>query len=453
MTHHLRAGILALGLWACASPTPRGPSPSIGDVDSTPLPYAWLADFAAMQRLEELADLDWKNGAYSRAAAYFIAAAEHAQRVPSPTGDDLRITAARALMRAGDADGALVQLRASVAAGFRNDRLIQTHEDFTRLRAHPALSAIVASAQTNSRAYAASHRRVEDVRLEFSDVARFWAAYDLAAEVRGLSAKARIFRRHYLGEGTAGLIDYYHLKTESSEALVAQLNATPGYYEGIRARTSSAEALAPQIRDGLRSLLELYPDAVVPDVTFVIGRLNSGGTAGPSGMPVGLDIWSWQEGIELDGISPGMQELLRSSSLEDLPFVVIHEHVHSLQVFAKEETLLDQALAEGSADFLASLALPKARKRYYHQWGLDHETEVWRDFQGEMDGVDASRWIANLSTVEPGRSADLGYFVGARICEAYYAQAKDKAQAIRDILFVNDSKAFLKQSGYPQRFH
>jgi hypothetical protein len=49
--------------------------------------------------------------------------------------------------------------------------------------------------------------------------------------------------------------------------------------------------------------------------------------------------------------------------------------------------------------------------------------------------------------------ADLGYFIGYAICGAYYRQAKDKQQAIRDIIELNyaDTAAterFLKRSGY-----
>ena len=63
-------------------------------------------------------------------------------------------------------------------------------------------------------------------------------------------------------------------------------------------------------------------------------------------MLIGLDIWSAPPDAPLDGLSVGMQELIRNSALKRLPFVVIHEHIHALQVFAREDTLLDMALAE-----------------------------------------------------------------------------------------------------------
>jgi hypothetical protein len=46
----------------------------------------------------------------------------------------------------------------------------------------------------------------------------------------------------------------------------------------------------------------------------------------------------------------------------------------------------------------------------------------------------------------------MGYFVGFRIAEAYYAQAKDKKAAIGDLLELRDPDAILKTSGYGERF-
>ena len=38
------------------------------------------------------------------------------------------------------------------------------------------------------------------------------------------------------------------------------------------------------------------------------------------------------------------------------------------------------------------------------------------------------------------------------VVEAYYNQAKDKAQAVTDILSVTDYAAFLEKSGYAEQF-
>ncbi len=382
------------------------------------------------------------------AGRYFAAAADYGTSLPSQTGTALRIKAAKAFARSNQLDASLGQLRYALDEGFRNDLLLKTDSELQSLANRPDFEGLLHDASRRAREFAVTHRNAESAKLEFGDVERFWTAYDLAKHARSSAEKATIFRAHYLAPGTPGLIDFFRIKIESAEALVAKIESMPGYYASIRAPSLTARELEKPIRNGIARLLALYPEAAVPDITFVVGRLNSGGTAGPAGMLIGLDIWSAPPDAPLDGLSVGMQELIRNSALKRLPFVVLHEHIHSLQVFAREDTLLDMALAEGTADFFAGLALPEEEKPYYYRWGLANEREVWAEFEKEMSGKDASRWIANQSRATSKWSADLGYFVGARIAEAYYARATDKAQAIRDLLIVRDSSAVLKASGY-----
>jgi len=46
------------------------------------------------------------------------------------------------------------------------------------------------------------------------------------------------------------------------------------------------------------------------------------------------------------------------------------------------------------------------------------------------------------------RPGDLGYFIGYRIAEAFYARTVNKREALRAIIDVSNSDLFLSQSGY-----
>jgi uncharacterized protein YjaZ len=59
-------------------------------------------------------------------------------------------------------------------------------------------------------------------------------------------------------------------------------------------------------------------------------------------------------------------------------------------------------------------------------------------------------WLCNGSQVK-GRPADLGYYIGYKICEAYYRNAANKRQAVRDILEVKDFQQFLQASQYDEK--
>ena len=443
-----RCGVVLVVVLAGCTTAAQRPSQAPQNAE----PTLWLVDHAAMMQASALAQAAEQQGRFSDAAGAWERAAAASRSIPSPTGIGFHVDAARASMRAGDAQRALRLLQAAADDGYWYDRSVEGDEAFKPLVGTDRFQSLLLQFRHNATAYQQAHNDPDKARLVFTDVERFWQAYDLALQQKDARQKADIFQRHHLLGGSPGLIDYHRIKTGSVEKLVETLERFPDYYKGVRAQTLKAAALEGDIRNGLRRLKALHPQGAVPDVTFVIGRLNSGGTAGPSGMLVGLDIWSWTPGVSVEGLSSGMTTLVTTATLSQLPFVVVHEHVHTLQQYAGPPTLLSEALSEGSADFLAGLALPEQARPYYYQWGLEHEAEVWRRFAADMDKQDTSAWIANLNHTEDGWSADLGYFVGARICEAYHARADNKRKAIEDLLYVTNATAILETSGYAQRF-
>lgn len=66
---------------------------------------------------------------------------------------------------------------------------------------------------------------------------------------------------------------------------------------------------------------------------------------------------------------------------------------------------------------------------------------------------DFSNWLYNGASFTGEKPADLGYYVGFKICEAYYDKTADKKAAIEDILAIKDGPdalRFLQESGYGQ---
>ena len=49
------------------------------------------------------------------------------------------------------------------------------------------------------------------------------------------------------------------------------------------------------------------------------------------------------------------------------------------------------------------------------------------------------------------RPADLGYFIGYRIAQAYFEQASDRPSALQVLLRGRDAEAILRESGYAER--
>lgn len=246
-----------------------------------------------------------------------------------------------------------------------------------------------------------------------------------------------------------GLQEYYATKIHSVQAFVANQWAKPDYYRTIRPYTLRLAAAVPQIQVGFAKLKALYPAAHFPNVYFVMGRWNSAGTSASSGMIIGTDMECQAPGVALGELS--LWERNNLGSFEDIPALVAHEHIHTIQRQGPDPSLLRGALNEGMADFLAELTTGRNPNARLQPYGLAHEKEIWTNFTKEMAGKNWDNWIANSDQETPDKPADLGYFVGYRICQSYYQQAADKKQAVHDILNITDYPAFLAQSRYAEK--
>jgi hypothetical protein len=284
-------------------------------------------------------------------------------------------------------------------------------------------------------------------RIVTDDVHRFWRAYDRAAQVQSPDERERIFREQYFDAGTPGLHDYQEKKIGTAADFAEFVSTHRRYYDGVRAETLRIDERLPRIRASLVKLKDLYPDAVYPDISFVIGRLSSGGTTSERGLLIGTEMYSITPDTPLDELAPGIRRIIGSA--EVLPHTVVHELVHfQQQKVGGKETLLFGTLIEGGAEFVADLVLPAPQKPYFREWGEQHARAVRERFAREKDSEDWSGWIGNNSRATDEWPADLGYYVGYEIARGYYERASDKRQAVRDLLTFQDAEAILRASGY-----
>jgi len=346
-------------------------------------------------------------------------------------------------------------------------------------------------------ALASLTQQVDSTRIVTSDIPNFWRAYDLAAG-KDNNEQVRIFRTIYLQPGSPGLRDWMRVRLmnrdtvkarmiaagwtagrldslsrdslkravapfaeqSAAEELLRALRAYPRYYAAVRPTTLSVDTssrVTQGIRRGLSKLAGLYPEARFPNVYFLIGTLSTGGTTAQSGMLIGTEQSASDPTTPLDELPDWAQKNLPTHRFESLVGLVVHEAVHTQQKPApagQQDNLLRHALGEGIADFLAELAVGPAPVKTPRQiYGLAHEHEVWVDFQDEMEIVGDSiirMWMYN-GMVPPDKNhgaVDIGYWVGYRIAGAYYARAKDKRAAVRELLELHDPEAILRASGY-----
>jgi hypothetical protein len=288
--------------------------------------------------------------------------------------------------------------------------------------------------------------RPEAAKIVTSDVARFWTAFDAIK-----SAQDTMPLRAYIDGGSVGLADFTEARWKNAATLTRMVWPLRAYYASIRDNTLRAGLAESGIRQVYAVADTLIDGAVFPDVYLEVGGMATGGTTSPHGLLIGIEQFSLAPNSPVESLAPSLRSVLHPPDI--LPAIVAHELVHYQQHYPSRVTLLGQSIREGVADFIGQMLSGRSINESVRAYGEAHETELWAEFEREMNGSDLSRWLYNGARLAPAstRPGDLGYYIGARIAESYYAKAADKHRAIQEILNISDFPAFLKASGYAGR--
>lgn len=173
-------------------------------------------------------------------------------------------------------------------------------------------------------------------------------------------------------------------------------------------------------------------------MTIAIGR----------GKPVGI-------GSPVTGVQIGLESLCATDFLnpdieERFVHVIAHEFIHVQQApelaDGKNLNVLQASLMEGAAEFATEVISGKVAYSHLAAAVAGREAQIEAAFVADKHKTDLSDWLYNTGT--PGKTGDLGYWVGYRIAKAYYQHARDKHRAFREIIELEDADAFLAASGW-----
>lgn len=275
-----------------------------------------------------------------------------------------------------------------------------------------------------------------------SDLTNFVRIYSSVDSVNRIN----VYQTEYLDKGSVGLKDYASLRFDNAGGLVERIYGSSKksiFYQNLctTIQRTDFEAMKKSFRTSIDGLKNLYPQAVVPDVYLLVGGLGNGSTPGKTGLLIGIDSYL----LCFDD----------RSVIQDLDATVAHELVHFNQSYLAHDSLIEhnllaQVIKEGSADFIGELISGRVEhcNLKMYEYGEAHCKELWKDFQKDLaQNTNIDRWLYND---QPDRPASLGYFMGYKITKAYYNKAKNKKQAIKEILTIPPSgfESFLQKSGY-----
>jgi hypothetical protein len=354
------------------------------------------------------------------------------------------------LALAGDKEKAFQFLFSAIHAGFYRTAHLKIDSDLDSLHDDARWAKAIAASDQQQVKFIKEHSDPNKARFITTDISRFWRAYDKAMRVAP-KERAAILQREYIDRGTAGLKDFNRSGRLNAEGLAKAIESSPNFFKAIRPITTGIDRQRAEIIIAFRKLKELYPQAIFPDTYFLMGDISFAGTASGNGLLIGAEMFTRSPDIPTAELGDWERNTIMEQS--EIPPVVAHEFIHFHQAYGSQESLLCKCLNEGSADFIGELISGRliTRTQKTHVWADAREEKLWEEFQKEMDGTDISHWLY-AGSEKGDRPVDLGYWMGYKISEAYYRNAVEKKQAIKDILMVKDCKEFLNASHYADKF-
>lgn len=277
-----------------------------------------------------------------------------------------------------------------------------------------------------------------------SDLDHFWDALEKA----GPNVDVDILDKYYLKPGSKGIKGFTRGRIQNAAYLSKVIKMHTKYYHSIKSSVDSIAGMKNQIKEALVKLKGYYSDATFPPVYFVIGTLNSGGTSSGDGLIIGAEMYGITAQTPTDELNKWLKTVLKP--VNQVPHIVAHELVHFQQNYSHSGSLLAQSIKEGSADFIAELISGRHINEHVHAFANLKEKELWSEFKTKMDKKDYKGWL--YSSME-GRPNDLGYWMGYKITKAYFDQAANKKEAVKEILNIKDFHKFLNKSGYASKFN
>ncbi|MDX1907783.1 MAG: hypothetical protein SF053_12170 [Bacteroidia bacterium] len=286
------------------------------------------------------------------------------------------------------------------------------------------------------------------------DIPRFWRMYDLVTNTPDTTLQYAYIQA-YIDSGTPGLKAMAEVRRYTPQRYADAIRLYPAFWASIRPHTLQASVYAQEITSGIRQFEQLYPGATPAKVYFTVGALRSSGTTQSDRILIGSELAladSLTETRELPAWLGHLPGYFATNPRLALVFLIVHEYVHTQQKTTIGQHLLAQSLLEGVAEFVAVQALGVPSPTPAVQQGFALDTRVREAFSQEMFSPFFDNWLWNDSD-NPFRLRDMGYYVGYAICSSYYAQASDKALAIREMITLDyaDEAAladFVDRAGY-----
>lgn len=288
------------------------------------------------------------------------------------------------------------------------------------------------------------------------DIDHFWEAFDDLKKAKTYNDSINFMQTVYIDRATNGFKDFIKKWSITPETLIKSISKYPKFYNSVRENTYKVKNSVPDIQEIVDNFKSKYSNFKDKRICFFIGDMNVGGTVSDDFLLIGTEITAATQYNDLSELSSSFRKIFSDTNdiNQKIKNTIAHEYVHTQQPDEYDKDaiicpLLYDSLQEGIADFVGEIISNIKLSSEMHKYGDKHEGELWKEFKNELCNVDSDNWLFNGNIKD--KPSDLGYYIGYKIAEEYFKNAKNKNEAIKEMVEMNDPINFLQKSKYDQK--
>jgi hypothetical protein len=292
--------------------------------------------------------------------------------------------------------------------------------------------------------------------IETVDVYNFWKAFDLLKKATSLEDTLTILKTNYFDKASGGLVEAIDLLKLTPKYYATLIASKPKYFNSIRKNSEGVANYTTSISELNAIYKQLYKNFIPYKVAFIVGPLGGADVfTSKHFVIVNCETVCHTNNVDVSELSANLKEFIvrENDPLQQIIERVGHEATHFQQRGIKYNEdkkcpLLNGVIVESICDYMATRVTKKPvvlRKDAYDYYDKN-ETQVWENFKKDMCNPNPGKWLFNPPS--NGLPGNLGFAVGVKIVTAYYNKAKDKQQAIVEIMEMTNPTDFLEKSGY-----
>lgn len=273
-------------------------------------------------------------------------------------------------------------------------------------------------------------------RIVTSDIQNYWEAYDKILVTEDSTQQMKILKELFIDQASEGQKALFQARNYTPEEYLANIHKYPKFWKDIRSNSDKIASYEASMENEIEKFRKLYPDLRPAKIYFGIGAFRTPGTTTDSMVLIGTEMTLTNADTDMSEFSERydyFKNYAANDPIDDIPFLNIHEYVHTQQDDALYGDLLTQCISEGIAEFLAEKITGQESIQPSVIYGKENVEYVRKEFEKHIGHRYYRYWLWSQMENKFDQR-DLGYIIGYEIARGIYGPADNKQSAIKELL-------------------